>query len=780
MSESYTNQRASISLYQGNVIDISDSLILFAGYDKDEFVGKDLLYVLKKLLRISKSIDQIEKIASIDSCFIFNKQDDFQEVCIIVQRTASGEIERLYLDEMPLIGYDNPFSYTSQLISDNLSGIALFTAEEFILLKASKEYVNISYRRHKKRDIIGKKAQEFFVDFDSSPARQEWENAIKTRKTCYLWEKPTFNHITKQMEYYDSSVTPIIVNGEVKYLVASLNDVTDKVKYRNEISEKSIQLQKQKELLEAVIENQKDSIFIVDKNCRIVNTNKTGKERFSKAEMTHIRDLHEGSEIYDEMGRQIPFEQLPANRVIRGEVIDSFKLLLKRNGKSTYIDLNGTPIYDENGDFDYAFLCGTDITEIVESKQQLISQKEQLEAIMDNMSDALFIIDADGYFIIQNKEAKSYFGKELKHINDRIQEVQCFELDGTPIPINEFPILNLHNGIKLNDRVYCIKFPEKQGYFSISTTPVFNQEGKFCFGVLSSRDITQWMQHNQTIKEQQQALLQAEKREKENLERVLMMKDEFLSLISHEFKTPMTVINSALQAMELLCKDQITGRMKTYLDMIKKNTYRQLRLVNNLLDITRANAGYIKLNKINHDIVFLTKSLVDSVNLYAQQKGINIVFKTHFPVKLIALDEEKYERILFNLLSNAIKFTQPGKSIKVEISYGKGKVVVAVIDEGIGIPKDKQDIIFERFGQVEDTYTRQAEGSGIGLSLVKLFMDAMGGWIRVESEEGQGSSFFVELPDILMPESDEEETLKELIDTRLIQSIAIELSDIYF
>jgi signal transduction histidine kinase len=143
------------------------------------------------------------------------------------------------------------------------------------------------------------------------------------------------------------------------------------------------------------------------------------------------------------------------------------------------------------------------------------------------------------------------------------------------------------------------------------------------------------------------------------------------------------------------------------------------------------------------------------------------------------MDEEKYERILLNLLSNAIKFTPIDKNIKVKITNKEMKLRVYVIDEGIGIPKDKHELIFERFGQVDSSYTRQAEGSGIGLSLVKLIVNAMGGNISVNSQVDSGSCFCVEFPDLIIDKEDIGEDGKGFVDTRLTHSIAIEFSDIY-
>ena len=135
------------------------------------------------------------------------------------------------------------------------------------------------------------------------------------------------------------------------------------------------------------------------------------------------------------------------------------------------------------------------------------------------------------------------------------------------------------------------------------------------------------------------------------------------------------------------------------------------------------------------------------------------------------------------MLSNAIKFTKKGNSITVHISQkivdGRCMVCIAVKDSGIGIPKDKVNIIFERFGQVDNSLSRQAEGTGIGLSLVKMLVESQGGLITVHSKVGCGSSFIIMFPAKKTKVSTVEPTINEFTDNRLIQATAVEFSDIY-
>ncbi|WP_026886005.1 ATP-binding protein [Clostridium beijerinckii] len=286
---------------------------------------------------------------------------------------------------------------------------------------------------------------------------------------------------------------------------------------------------------------------------------------------------------------------------------------------------------------------------------------------------------------------------------------------------------------------------------------------------------------NRKINRQKELLYESEKKQREILEKDLVMKDEFITLITHEFKTPINVIYSAIQLIEQVYINQIPQSVKNLIASIKRNAFRQLRLVNNLLDITKLKADQFKLNKKNIDIVFITQLIAESIKIYAEQKKIVFEFKTNTYSLNTSIDDEKYERIILNLLSNAIKFTPEGGNITVEITENmKNKTVsIAVIDTGVGIPEDKREVIFERFGQVDNNLSRQAEGSGIGLALVKMLVEILEGSIEVESELGIGSKFTITLP---IKEVTFEEKSNAFIssDNGLVNAINVEFSDIYF
>lgn len=257
---------------------------------------------------------------------------------------------------------------------------------------------------------------------------------------------------------------------------------------------------------------------------------------------------------------------------------------------------------------------------------------------------------------------------------------------------------------------------------------------------------------------------------------------EFFSNISHELKTPLNIIFSSVQLLDSYrgsTEIKLIQNKDKYLGIMKQNCYRLMRLINNLLDITRADSGFLIPHMKNYNIVSIVEDIAMSVASFAESKGISLVFDTECEEKIIAIDPDKIERIVLNLLSNALKFTSFGGTIFVNIVEEGNYVIISVRDTGIGMPKDKLHLIFERFRQVDRTFTRSHEGSGIGLSLVKSFVEMHEGLVEVNSELGEGSEFIVKLPSKLCSETYNDANYVNYVDDGIVERISIEFSDIY-
>lgn len=250
------------------------------------------------------------------------------------------------------------------------------------------------------------------------------------------------------------------------------------------------------------------------------------------------------------------------------------------------------------------------------------------------------------------------------------------------------------------------------------------------------------------------------------------IKTEYFASMSHELKTPVNLIFTATQVLENQFKKSNKGKnpenIKKFLNIIKQNCYRQLRIINNLIDISKIDTTFFELDIKKCAIGKLVKEITYSVKEYANYKDIELTFSTENEEKIIACDPEKIERIVLNLLSNAIKFTPEGGQVLVSVLFENQSVFISVKDNGIGIPPKMQEKIFGRFIQVDKAKPFNKHGSGIGLSLVKSFVELHNGKIYLNSKEGVGSEFIIQLPDycignMVIYSAKDQEARKELV-----------------
>ena len=398
-----------------------------------------------------------------------------------------------------------------------------------------------------------------------------------------------------------------------------------------------------------------------------------------------------------------------------------------------------------------------DITEKDASSKPI----SQMQAILDNLPFVAWFKDLQGRYMAVNKSFEDHYDCLKENVIGKYD----FEIF-TKAQADTF----LFGDIDIITKKKKVHFEEKNEngrWNEVYKSPVFNEYGNIIGTTGITRDITE-------KKIQEKALHDAGRREMRLLQETIELKDNFITMITHEFRTPIAIINAAIQTMEIVCKDDITEKINNYVNKIKQNSLRQQRLVDNLLDVTRLKAGRMKTSFTTVELVAFTREIVDSVKIYADQKRLRLTFQSSCKNLSVSTDIEKYERIILNLLSNAIKFTPPQKSVNV-IMYKQGaNVKIDIKDRGIGIPEDKRSIIFERFGQADTSLTRQAEGMGIGLYLVKLLIDSLGGKINVCSEEGYGSTFSITLP----VKDGNSKISYHVSESKILQAASLEFSDI--
>ena len=237
--------------------------------------------------------------------------------------------------------------------------------------------------------------------------------------------------------------------------------------------------------------------------------------------------------------------------------------------------------------------------------------------------------------------------------------------------------------------------------------------------------------------------LELEQLQTEKLEELDKMKSNFFANISHEFRTPLTLILGPVAKVLTKIKDE---SIRQDLSMMQRNARRLQKLINQLLSLSKLESGKLKLQAREDNIVSLVKSYVQSFESLAKQKNIELDFKSDKEIIHIYVDQDKIENILNNLLSNAFKFTPENGRIEIRVTHQISNVTIIISDTGPGLPPEKLPHIFDRFYQVDETYTKDQEGTGIGLALTKELVELHYGKISVESKEGEGTSFKIQLP----------------------------------
>ena len=236
-------------------------------------------------------------------------------------------------------------------------------------------------------------------------------------------------------------------------------------------------------------------------------------------------------------------------------------------------------------------------------------------------------------------------------------------------------------------------------------------------------------------------------RDKEKLD---LMKNNFIANLSHELRNPLNIIISTIQLFDLYLKqNKIVLKdptIKNKFEYLKNNSNRLLKLVNNVIDITKIDAGFFNISKDNYDIVSVVENLTLSTVPYAEYKDITLIFDTDIEELYCLFDKDNIERVILNLLSNALKFTPANGNIFVTLTYNSKYLSISVKDTGIGIPREKQKFIFDRFSQLDTDKYSKGKGSGIGLALIKSVVELHNGHIEVNSLPGGGSEFIVILP----------------------------------
>ena len=414
--------------------------------------------------------------------------------------------------------------------------------------------------------------------------------------------------------------------------------------------------------------------------------------------------------------------------------------------------------------YKFGLLCENQTIRTKLEKASNENQKNltKLQLFMDNSHDFWVSITKDGRILSVSKNIIDTLGwtnNELVNM-DYSQLLHPDDIQSICDYLYDIQKNNQHEGFNLMTRFRC-----KNGtYILIKWHWIYKADEDTV--TLTGKDLTL-----------QKKLEEENKKIHQELEKGLS-KIEFFSNMSHEFRTPLNIILTSAQLMKIQLKNKELEKAERNLQYITQNSYRLIKLTNNILDVTKIDYGNYDLNLENCNIVEVIENIVTSVADYIKSFDKDIIFDTDEEEIITACDIDAIERIMLNLLSNALKYVHDKGTIKVNMSLDSNEheVLISVWDDGISIKPENAEKIFERYNKIDNSLTRQCEGGGIGLSLTKSFVEMHKGRIWANTEVEKGAEIIFALP-IKNVSKIHKPQIKSL-DAR-IEKCNIELSDIY-
>jgi PAS domain S-box-containing protein len=414
-----------------------------------------------------------------------------------------------------------------------------------------------------------------------------------------------------------------------------------------------------------------------------------------------------------------------------GTLVESFNQMLER------IQERDAALQHANEDLELRVQARTtelqlEVQERLHAEETLSNERKVLRALIDNIPDFMYVKDAECRFLVANLAVARQMGAESANelVGKTDFDYYPKELATTFSEDERRVMLSGHAEVNREE----VGMDANGMISQVLTTqvPLRDKNGRVTGLAGIGRDITH-------IKKAQEEMQRA----REAAEAASRAKSEFLANMSHEIRTP---LNGVIGMTELALETELTAEQREYLETVKMSGDSLLAVINDILDFSKIEAGKIDLEAIDFNLRDLLESTLKTVALRADEKGLELLCEVAPEVPdNVRGDSSRLRQVVTNLVGNAIKFTEAGEvALKVQVEEKRGKVMLlrfTVSDTGIGIPENKQTVIFDAFSQADSSTTRKYGGTGLGLAICTRLVDMMGGKISVESEIGKGSRF---------------------------------------
>jgi PAS domain S-box-containing protein len=549
---------------------------------------------------------------------------------------------------------------------------------------------------------------------DKEKLKIGWQESTKAQQVSYSDYR--FLHRDGTIAYVMGQAVPEINSeNQIVGYIGTITNITERKQ-----SEESLAYQRY--LMETLMNNIPDHIYFKDKFHRFIRVNKSQADRFGLSDQAqifgktdfdffeneHAQKAYDDEEVIMQTGRSL----------INIEEKETWP-----DGHISWVSTTKMPLYDSNGRIIGTFGISRDIT----SRKLAEEEMTMLAHALKSINECVSITDLENNIIFVNESfLKTYGYSENELVGKNINIVRS--QNNIPELVENILPATLQGGWQgelWNKRKDGSEFP-----INLSTKIITDKNGNPLDLIGVAIDITE---RKRTLKE----LIEA----KENAEELNRLKSNFMANMSHELRTPLV----GLLGISEFMKEELTGEYKENAAMIHDSGLRLLNTLTEILNFSKLESEKIV---VTYSVINLTQLILDEIKLYqilAYQKGIAIIEYFSMEDFPIETDEKLLREIIDNLLNNAIKFT-PAGTVTVSIEQTNDELTIKISDTGIGIPKDKFDIIFEEFRQVSEGISRNFEGNGLGLTIVKKYLQLLNGGIEIESEVGMGSTFIIRLP----------------------------------
>jgi PAS domain S-box-containing protein len=567
------------------------------------------------------------------------------------------------------------------------------------------------------------------------------EEKVKVKELLVkLQEEPEKNHeldfwiVTKNGErkFIHNSYSMHIIDGKViQYVVTQ--DITQRKEVEILIEQKEREFESLAENTPAII-----AIFNRELNCQYMNP---GGAKLLGKQVSELLGKHLTSFGLSETNFE-KFRKVLINNFANHKR-ETFQADLKTESGLKHLNCVVVPETYVNGAMDTALIICEDITEKKQIKDQLVALKERYGLIINNLIDVIWMVDANFEleFISPGIEKLTGYSPD-EYIENSIEDV--FDEQGADSIQNITK--QVKQGIKTGQieqlqHSYTFEAQQKRKdgttvWVEVIARPVFKEENTFVGMNGVTRDIGKRKQAEFDLVAAKEKAIEADK-----------LKSAFLANMSHEIRTPMNAIIGFTDLLNMEDLDQTTK--DEYVELINSNSMHLLKLIDDIIDISKIEAGELSVAKANVELKSLFNELEQVHKAALKSKGkadVNIVNKLPDTNITVVADPMRLQQILTNLVSNSVKFTERGIIEFGVMAHEQDFIKFYVKDTGLGMSKEKLEIIFDRFRQVEEHMNRQFQGSGLGLAISKQLVELMGGEIWVESKPNEGTVFYFTLP----------------------------------